>query len=208
VVKKNLLVLIGFFVRGLLVIVMFGGLFYAIISLNPRYKTHFERIIVGRFDKSSGSRFNLWQRGIGVLMDHSAIFWGVGPENFRVLDPAQTDNQLHNDTLAFLVERGLIGLLGLALFAGIALRRAFSLLWMVAREPERYRLEVVVFLGAIVAVMIESLTHQVFRTRELWLMLALQEAIYLGMITAKNGTPAKPVVNTQPQFQSRMSAQR
>ena len=186
VLKKNLLVMTSYFLRIGFVILLLGGVFYIIISLNQKYLNHFERITVGRFDKSSGARFNLWQRGIDVLLDHSAFLWGVGPENFRVLDPAQTDNQLHNDALAFLVERGLIGMLGLALFAGIALKRAISILQMSNKTPDRARFEMVVFLAVIVAAMVESLTHQIFRTRELWLVLALQEAVYFGMKTSQN----------------------
>lgn len=184
--KKNLLVIIKYFLRFVFAGLLLAGVFYVIISQNQTYSDHFERIILGRFDKSSGSRFNLWQRGINVLIDHNSLLWGVGPENFRVVDPAQTDNQLHNDTLAFLVERGLIGLLGLALFAGIALRRALTILQISFKTPQRARLELVVFLTVIVATMIESLTHQIFRTRELWLVLAVQEAIYFGLLTSQN----------------------
>ncbi len=184
--KGNLMALIGQFMRFVFVVLLLGGAFYFVISQNQRYSEHFERIIVGRFDKSSGARFNLWQRGIDVLLEHNSFLWGVGPENFRELDPAQTDNQLHNDTLAFLVERGLIGLLGLALFAGIALRRAISVLFMAGKMPGRARWEMVVFLAVIISTMVESLTHQIFRTRELWLILAFQEALYLGMINSQN----------------------
>jgi O-antigen ligase len=184
--KKNLFVIIKYFLRFVFASLLLAGVFYVIISQSPTYSDHFERIILGRFDKSSGSRFNLWQRGIGVLLEHNSLLWGVGPENFRVLDPAQTDNQLHNDTLAFLVERGLIGLSGLALFAGIGLRRAVSILQISYKTPNRARLELVVFLAVIIAVMIESLTHQIFRTREMWLVLAVQEAVYFWMITSQN----------------------
>jgi O-antigen ligase len=120
-------------------------------------------------------------------VEHNAFFWGVGPENFRVVDAAEADNQLHNDTLAFLVERGLIGVLGLALFAGIATRRAFSILQIAGKDPNTAHLELVVFLAVIAATMVESLTHQMFRTRELWLVLAIQEAVYFYMKTSESG---------------------
>jgi O-antigen ligase len=195
VFKKSFLVIIKVFLRFVFASLLLGGVSYLVISQNQDYSNHFERIILGRFDKSSGSRFNLWQRGINVLFEHNSLLWGVGPENFRVLDPAQTDNQLHNDTLAFLVERGLIGLLGLGLFAGIGLRRSLSILQISNKMPDRARWELVVFLAAIVATMVESLTHQIFRTRELWLVLAVQEAIYFGMITSQPREVTDTAVN-------------
>lgn len=193
--KKSLLIIFKYFLRFVSAGVLLAGVFYIVISQNPQYSDHFESIILGRFDKSSGSRFNLWQRGIYVLLEHNSVLWGVGPENFRVLDPAQTDNQLHNDTLAFLVERGLIGLLGLGLFAGIGLRRALTIVQLSYKTPGRTRLELVVFLAMIVAAMIESLTHQIFRTRELWLVLAVQEAIYFGLLTAQSEGLTNPAKN-------------
>jgi O-antigen ligase len=148
---------------------------YYVTSHNDRYQAHFERIFLGRAERSSGGRLNLWQRGFEVFIDHDAILWGVGPENFREVDGR--GNQLHSDFIAFLVERGLIGTFGLLLLAGTAFSRALHLIWIYNKHPGRVGIEGFVFLGATVAVVVESLTHQVFHFRELWLVLALQEAI-------------------------------
>lgn len=193
--KKKVMLVLKYFTRIGLVVALLGGLFYVVTAQNQDYRAHFEKIILGRFEKSSGGRLNLWSRGIDSLLEHNAFLWGVGPENFRVVDAAQTDNQLHNDTLAFLVERGLIGLLGLGLFAVIAVRRGLAILRLSDRAPDQTRLEMVVFLAFIAATVVESLTHQMFRTRELWLVLAMQEAIYFHF---KTGTvvetpAAKPI---------------
>jgi O-antigen ligase len=193
--KKKLFLVIKYVIRLLFAILLLGGLFFIVANLNQTYRNHFEKIIVGRYERSSGGRLNLWQRGIDALLEHNAFFWGVGAENFRVVDAAETDNQLHNDTLAFLVERGLIGVLGLALFAGIAIRRAISIIQISGKDLGPSRLELVVFLAVIAATMVESLTHQMFRTRELWLVLAIQEAVYFQLKTAEvREKPARPTV--------------
>lgn len=204
VLKNKLLLVIKFFVRFVLAILILGGLLYIITSQNRSYRAHFEKIIVGRFDKSSGGRFDLWQRGIDAMLEHNAFFWGVGPENFRIVDAAEADNQLHNDTLAFLVERGLIGVLGLALFAGIAVTRAISIFQSANKDPKRARLEMIVFLAVIAATMVESLTHQLFRTRELWLVLAIQEAVYFNSVmTSKDEVKLASSVLDGPAHHSR-----
>jgi O-antigen ligase len=155
------------------------GLLYYVTSHNARYQAHFERIFLGRAESSSGGRFDLWRRGFDVFLEHGAFLWGVGPENFREVDGR--GNQLHSDFIAFLVERGVVGTLGLFLIAGVALGRAANLVWMYNKHPARAGPEGFVFLGAIVAAVVESLTHQVFHFRELWLVLALQEAMVFTM---------------------------
>jgi hypothetical protein len=104
------------FVRLAIVLSLLGGLLYFIISHNERYQDHFEQILLGRAERSSEGRFGLWQRGFDAYIDNNVFLWGVGPENFREVDPTRRDNQLHNDFLAFSVERGLLGTLGLVLF--------------------------------------------------------------------------------------------
>jgi len=175
--SKNRALIIKYMVKSVIVISLFAGLFSIVLSQNQNYKKHFEKIITGRAEKSSGGRFDLWKRGIDVLEERKVFLWGVGPENFREVDNAQSDNQLHNDFLAFTVERGLIGFTGLMLFAIIAVMRAIYLLMMYRKYPEQIGLSVVVFPAAMTAVLVVSLTHQIFHARELWLVLALQEAM-------------------------------
>jgi O-antigen ligase len=192
--KKSLSIVTKSFLRIVLALSLLGGALYIIGGQNAHQLDHFERIIVGRYDKSSGGRFDLWSRGIDVLLEHNAFFWGVGPENFRMVDVSGNDNQLHNDTLAFLVERGLLGLMGLALFAGITIMKAVQILDIFRKDPKRARLGVVIFLAVLVATVVESLTHQIFHTRELWLVLAVQEAVLHKMRTSEYGI--EPTLHT------------
>jgi hypothetical protein len=195
--KKSLGLVIKIFVRVALALLVLGGIFYAASRQSPDKLNHFEKIIVGRYEKSSGGRFDLWSRGIDVLLEHNAFLWGVGPENFREVDPSGHDNQLHNDTLAFLVERGLLGLIGLALFPIITLKKAIQILQIFSKDPKRAGFGVVVFVAALVAALVESLTHQIFHTRELWLVLAVQEAVLYKMLTSEYGI--EPIVQRRPE---------
>jgi hypothetical protein len=163
------------FVKLVILLSFFGGVFAFVLNQNERLQKHVESILVGRSERSAEGRFDLWQRGRDVFLDHNVFLWGVGPGNFRDVDGM--DKQLHNDLLAFTVERGLLTALGLVLFAGIAVSRGVTLLKIYSKYPRYVGIEVVVFLATVVAVLAASLTHQVFHTRELWSVLALQEAM-------------------------------
>lgn len=173
------------FVLILVAISLFGGLIYSIASQNERFQEHIQRILLGRAERSSGGRFELWQDGIDHLLENNIPLWGVGPENFREI--GAKGKQLHNDVLAFVVERGLIGLLGLVLFGGIAVGRAFYLFLIRSKSLQPSRLMVVVFLAATVAIVVESITHQIFHARQIWLVLALQEAMLYKSMNSKRG---------------------
>lgn len=195
----RLIVTIKIFAQLAIVISLLVGLLFFIARHNARYQEHFERILVGRSERSSEGRFDLWQRGFDAYIDNNVFLWGVGPENFREVDPKMSDNQLHNDFIAFSVERGLLGTLGLGLFAILAFSRAAYMVLMCNKYPDRAQLTVVVFLAAITAALIESLTHQVFHFRELWLVLALQEAMLFKMMTSESGLePSARTLNGLP----------
>ena len=184
------------FGRLAIIVALLGGLLYFIISHNQRYQEHFEHIFLGRAERSSEGRFDLWQQGMDAYLEHDVFLWGVGPENFRVV--GQKGKQLHNDFLAFSVERGLIGTLGLVLFAVIAVGRAAYIVLLTYKYPGRSRLGVVVFLGAIIAAIVESLTHQTFHFRELWVVLAFQEAMLYKIKTSESEVEPIPDTLNEP----------
>jgi hypothetical protein len=145
-------------------------------SLDTSQQSHLRGIILDRADKSSSGRLALWQRGLGVLIQRDGpLIAGVGPESFRVIDGR--GNQLHNDFLAFVVERGVFGGLGFILLIAIACWRAFSLLPRSGAPESQLGVRSAVFLAATASIAVESLTHQVFHSRELWVVLATQEAL-------------------------------
>jgi len=185
VLSGRLVLIIKIFVQLAITISLLGGLLYFIVSHNERYQEHFEQIFLGRAERSSEGRFDLWQQGMDAYLEHDVFLWGIGPENFRVV--GEKGKQLHNDFLAFSVERGLLGTVGLVLFATLAVSRAAYMVVICNKYPHRARLVVVVFLGAIIAAIVESLTHQTFHFRELWVVLALQEAMLFKMTTSESG---------------------
>ena len=79
--------------------------------------------------------------------------------------------------LAFAVERGVFGVLGLLMLAGVAVVRALYLLKIGCNNGQDVGLSSVAFLAAFAAVLVVSLTHQVFHSRAIWLVLAAQEAM-------------------------------
>jgi O-antigen ligase len=139
----------------------------------------FQSISWARADRSASGRFELWDRGVDRLMSDLPLL-GIGPDRFRQLE----GSEMHNDFLGFAVERGLLGLLGLCLFAAMAVVRSIELFRL---ERARGRLRAAVFPAALAAAMAASLTHEVFHSREVWLVLAVQEA-FLGR--ARRAQPA------------------
>jgi O-antigen ligase len=173
-----------------IIVSLLGGLLYFVVGQNGRVQEHLSHILLGRVDRSSGGRFDLWQRGLEVFRDHDVLVWGIGPENFRFVD--EQGKQLHNDLLAFTVERGLLGTVGLVAFAILAVSKAVQIVLIQHKHPDRAGLVVVVFLAAMVAAVVESLTHQTFHYRELWLVLALQEAALSRMTAVASQVPDSP----------------
>jgi len=98
--------------------------------------------------------------------------------------PPFSKGGFENDFLAFTVERGLIAVSGLILFALVAIGRAIYLLMMHSRHPDQIGLNVVIFSAIIAAIMLVSLTHQIFHAREMWLVFALQEAMVFKITEA------------------------
>jgi len=173
-------------VSALLVVavVLLGGTFAFVINQQPDFQGRLEQIFYGRTERSAEGRFGLWTRGIDLLLYDTPLL-GIGPDGFKYLDIPLYDppkmTYLHNDLLAFAVERGVGGLLGLVLFGLMAIRKAIQMLQNHKRYPDRVGPAVVIFLAALVAILVESQTHQVFHARQVWVLLALQEATLFKM---------------------------
>jgi O-antigen ligase len=184
--------ILKFFIQLVIILSIIGGLLLFFVNKNSHQQKHFEHIAFGRAERSSEGRFNLWQRGMNVFSDNNVFLWGIGPDNFREIDGR--DKQLHNDVFAFAVERGLIGTLGLLLLALVATGRAVYIVLIYNRHQKPRRLIVVVFLAAITAGLVVSVTHQIFHFRELWVVLACQEAMLFQIKASESDTRSLTIV--------------
>ena len=169
---------------------LLGGAFYFAASRDPDLQARFEYFFYGRAEGSAEGRFALWRGGIEMLLRSEAPIWGIGPEAFRDLDIRE--KQLHNDLLAFVVERGVLGVLGLVWLGGTAVSQAFRILRIHKKRLDQAGLVVVIFLAAVIAALVESQTHQIFHARTLWLVLAVQEALLFRMTAFESETEPSP----------------
>lgn len=115
-----------------------------------------------RFDKSQGSRFAIWSQAVAAYSQEPL---GVGPDGVRQRGIGLSDErggtlvlEIHADALGYLVERGIIGLVG---FIG---------LWVViARQSKPRGLARLL----IVAVLVAGIFRETMHYRHVWLLLAL-----------------------------------
>jgi O-antigen ligase len=128
---------------------------------------------LGRLDRSVSSRLTIWSNawnGTG-----SRVLVGVGPDAApKIPFGARTVGRgLHNDYLAFLIERGLLGLLGLLAFCAIMLRWSGRLLAPWPQEDAGGRWSVAGLAGAVVANLVLATNHESFHFRHVWVLFGL-----------------------------------
>jgi O-antigen ligase len=128
---------------------------------------------LGRLDRSVSSRLTIWSNawnGTG-----SRVLVGVGPDAApKIPFGARTVGRgLHNDYLAFLIERGLLGLLGLLAFCAIMLQWSGRLLAPWPQEDAGGRWSAAGLAGAVVANLVLATNHESFHFRHVWVLFGL-----------------------------------
>jgi O-antigen ligase len=119
---------------------------------------------LGRSNRSLNGRLTLWAQGLTKSTGRGNELFGVGAGAAKYTVDYKS---LHNDILAYLVERGIIALFGLAVLYWLVFRQALRLLG--PRGPTRFHA-----LGAAVfANFAFSMTHQTLHFRHVWLLFAL-----------------------------------
>ena len=139
---------------------------------------------LGRSNRSLHGRLTLWAQGLdksagGARRELLGV--GAGEAKYTV-----DYKSLHNDILAYLVERGIIGLFGLLLLIWFVFRQSVRLLG--PRGPTRLHP-----LGAAVfANFAFSMTHQTLHFRHVWLLFALVWAV-TGRVRVEQEAEAPPL---------------
>jgi hypothetical protein len=161
------------------VMTLAAGVFLFALSQSPDIMASLKHLTTDRAAHTAGERVHLLGGGTEVLFSPQAIL-GVGPDNYRDFLENKT---LHNDPLEFGVERGVIGLLGLALFGGEALNMAVKILLHQKKLGDASRPVGVIFLAMLFGILLESNAHQIFHFRAVWFGLSLQAGIFYRMMS-------------------------
>jgi lipopolysaccharide/colanic/teichoic acid biosynthesis glycosyltransferase len=169
-------------IAALLVAALAGGAFATAVPVSSirHWATYSNQPLlvnsIGRSGQSSSERSqltqevsSLYQRGHGVL--------GLGPMSTKQLLADwyyPYSNEAHNDWLAALSERGVLGLFALLLLVGCVISRAGPLL----RRPLPAPMAAAVpapagIVAALLAVSVNSFFEEVLHFRTLWLLLAI-----------------------------------
>jgi O-antigen ligase/polysaccharide polymerase Wzy-like membrane protein len=125
-----------------------------------------------RFDKSETGRLDRYSTGLSMAAAHP---FGVGPGGAVYVESSLKEHELHNDYLAFLVERTVLGLVGLVgLLVGLWRRM----------KPAGAARSILVMLAA------GSMVRETLNFRHLWLALAV--AVVYDALGRRSGDPPVP----------------
>lgn len=171
---------------GAVGIVLLAMLVAVLLAVAPDLQHRIEYVITGRGEGSANSRFGLWRQGIDILLRDLPLL-GVGPDVFKTI----AGFGMHNDLLSFAVERGPFAVLALVAFAATAAAHAVE----IARDRDpRAGNAALVHLGMLAAFATVSLTHEIFHQRPIWVVFALQEAMWWRLLSRRATARAERAV--------------
>lgn len=212
---KSLAGLIGFFIVTLTVMILYWyrertfniiklGTVILIITLVSLviYPTAAKMPgLSSRFSRSFDSRIILWKTGFDIFIKNP-LGSGIGPAGFKEVGPEVevttnefTQMELHSDWLSFLVERGLIGFLGIVLLFGSIAKMLLQT--TKTSNSNREKLWIIGLFGMFIFALSFSFTHEILHFRHVWCAFALitveyklrkknQEENELGKIKEEN----------------------
>ncbi len=123
-------------------------------------------LTIGRLGRGMSSRINIWGGAWQALQQYP---FGLGPGVSR----AGLGAELHNDFLSHLVERGVLGIIGLVWTMAAALVFLWQRVRFERERGERSSLNAAALLAGVIATLPIMLSHEVLHFRHHWLFLAL-----------------------------------
>jgi hypothetical protein len=127
----------------------------------------------GREDQSSSTRHTLLDESLQLF--HSDGLLGTGPASTKhvlAADQFPYQKEAHDDYMAALTERGVLGVFGLALLIGAAARRVGAVTRVPLSSGQRLMAPAPV-VGCAVALATSGLFYEILHFRQLWVFLAL-----------------------------------
>jgi len=156
-------------ISAILIIVIVGLIIYPEVTKIPNF--------LARFPKSVYTKSDLWRTGFNIFIKNP-LGCGIGPGGFDEVCPEiaifrreSMRIELHSDWLSFLVERGVLGFLGLVLLFGVIAMMLFQTLKTI--NSKREFLWVIGLFGMFVFILSFAFTHEVLHFRHIWCSFAL-----------------------------------
>jgi O-antigen ligase len=129
---------------------------------------------IGRLDHGINERLFIWGQGWRAAVPRLAIGLGPGEAIDYTVTTTGFPISLHNDPLAYLLERGILGLLGFIALHKVVLGWGGRLLVSNGRGPRTMRA-----LGAaVVANLVFCLSHETLHYRHVWVLYGMVWAAY------------------------------
>ncbi len=151
-------------VSSILIIIILGVMIYPEVAKVPN--------LFSRFQRSFYSRITLFQTGLNIFIKNP-LGYGIGPAGFKEVGPEvkgfrskPIKKELHNDWLSFLVERGVIGFLGLALLFSAIAKMLFRTIK--SAGSKRDFMWILGLYGMFIFTLSFSLSHEVLHFRHVW----------------------------------------
>ena len=149
---------------------------------------------IGRSSQSAQERAWLIQETIQLFKQ--GVPWGLGPGSTKPLLQSQLAPyayQTHDDYIESIVERGVVGALGMLILIGsVAIRT-----WTVATRPLPSELAEVFprtspLVGAVLGLAVAATYYQILHFRHVWVFLAVIAALYLAARVEKQTDQVSP----------------
>jgi O-antigen ligase len=131
---------------------------------------------LNRFDSSLGARVERIDEALGIFGPD--VLLGIGPSTTNdtlIAIGAPITGELHNDFVAALIERGLLGIVGVVALFVLAIRSSFQLVSEPALRRDGWR--TVALLGAVTSVVVSALSLETLHFRHVWFLFALVYAL-------------------------------